>query len=1060
MSRRKAIVEYYYPLSCVDNLGKSNKDVSFLLAETKKYPSIRNIGVIGPYGSGKSSVVHSFIKIKDRKYKHTLFFSQETLAEHLVEKEPGSSQPNQGTKQPSGDLFKKAIYLELLKYDTKSILLNKYLNSIVHLKGFGIIRFAVYCLLCLGISFSLFWILHSFLDKELIFSISISVTALLLFLSAYLFFYVHSLSVAIGLNSSIAKGELQSRNNPESIYQDIEKHPTKLDNLILYILQNNHIKYFVIEDLERLNDNNNILYHNDKIKAIDVIKHFKMLSDLINRSKIVKKKITFIYGLNEECFTNSEIRSKFFDLIVPVIPVSTYASAAQSILDNPTISKLVEESKIKKSTINKISLYFINQRQINSLLSQFYLSHNKLSSSFDRNELFAICSLMVLFPEFSHKLFHKNNDLDLLINNQWHINEDGKGVFESKKMVFPETIRGRLLLFLSLCFNNSLITRGYRYCLTVHTIADDKILSPNDLDLLISSNSGIDIRNKEFDNPQAVLDREENESLYSDIKSIHPQIISCLLKSGEKDKLNAFKEALDLADGKISTAILSSIIEYASDDVIEKLCRLIIDKTIFTDTISSISNSKKHLVACYILKIFSSNFLNNQENQLKDFYSIINGESFSKTYPIDSRILEKVLTSVNYHPENIQPLCDCDSKSIQLFKNSLKFELSKNNLCTIFPEFSRKPFGVLHLNQELNKKVLHEINKFVSIIELCDNHDEQSSVISFVRKNYTIEGVSSALTSKYFSNWKFKILTEHSTRVSPLPGAAMLLLLDANLLDLNSAYENYYAANDPTRFDKYLIDHTGLISSSNYKLSLSLTLRLINLLGVDKLPHVINCLSSEIKSDAIGSIEQAKLVVLFAIFEVSVKKDVLSILLSSDEKKVQDMLSNESVDPELLSGVTLSKDLWSYVFDNNLRKYYPVLISKADYNTLVDIIENNDSGRSDFAKLIFNEDGSLVNNVYSKSLVKICIEEIDNKGCLLKVFEQGDDSVFRDEGWSLFIKAYVEKHGHTDSFGKSSISKDDLGEAMIAKLNSVSITSTSKGNGKNKIYFRINDKNQ
>lgn len=83
MERKKKNVEYYNPLSCLDNLGADNKDVAFLLAETKKYPSIRNIGVIGPYGSGKSSVVHSFIKLKDKKYKRTLFFSQETLAEHL-----------------------------------------------------------------------------------------------------------------------------------------------------------------------------------------------------------------------------------------------------------------------------------------------------------------------------------------------------------------------------------------------------------------------------------------------------------------------------------------------------------------------------------------------------------------------------------------------------------------------------------------------------------------------------------------------------------------------------------------------------------------------------------------------------------------------------------------------------------------------------------------------------------------------------------------------------------------------------------------------------------------
>lgn len=64
-------------LSCNSKLGKNDPRVS-LIRKAIKDKNVKNIAVVGPYGSGKSSVIASFIDSKITN-KKTLFFSIDTL---------------------------------------------------------------------------------------------------------------------------------------------------------------------------------------------------------------------------------------------------------------------------------------------------------------------------------------------------------------------------------------------------------------------------------------------------------------------------------------------------------------------------------------------------------------------------------------------------------------------------------------------------------------------------------------------------------------------------------------------------------------------------------------------------------------------------------------------------------------------------------------------------------------------------------------------------------------------------------------------------------------------
>lgn len=325
---KKTEFNYFYPLCCIDDLSPDDPYVSFLLHETEKYNNIRNIAIIGPYGSGKSSVAHTFIRLKDKKYKHTLFFSQDTLSKYIKDK-----------KDVSEDI-KSGIYLELLKYDTKSLLMEKYIKSITSNEFYLLlVKIILWCLV--GVSTIACFLLLSFFT---------TLCSIFVWLVSVCFFLLSSLivlSLKVKYVKMIVKGKrsefstkLENNDDTTKILEEVKKHPSSTENLLLYILKKNKIKYIVIEDMERLLDSEIKTAEFEENTVINIIKEFKQLSDLISRSKIVKRNVVFVYGLNERCFNDSEKRSKYFDLILPVIPIANYTSASQALMDSELIKAL------------------------------------------------------------------------------------------------------------------------------------------------------------------------------------------------------------------------------------------------------------------------------------------------------------------------------------------------------------------------------------------------------------------------------------------------------------------------------------------------------------------------------------------------------------------------------------------------------------------------------------------------------------------------------------------------------------------------------------------------
>lgn len=166
---------------------------------------------------------------------------------------------------------------------------------------------------------------------------------------------------------------------------------------ILYYFETNKFDVVVIEDV-------------DRFKSIRVFEHLKELNLLLNNSKQINRKITFVYAVKEDIFSNSkeeieehesEIRTKFFELIIPIIPVIDTFNSREYLVP------MMKEKSMKnldgnfENFLKDISLYISDLRLLTNIVNEFftYLDiHGSLSRSMNKEALFSIIALKNLVP--------------------------------------------------------------------------------------------------------------------------------------------------------------------------------------------------------------------------------------------------------------------------------------------------------------------------------------------------------------------------------------------------------------------------------------------------------------------------------------------------------------------------------------------------------------------------------------------------------------------------------------------------------------------------------------
>lgn len=193
-------------------------------------------------------------------------------------------------------------------------------------------------------------------------------------------------------------------------FQDAE---IEIDSKINKSILNHHLDE-IIYFFEVTNYNVVIIEDLDRFQQTEIFTKLREINLLLNNSKKTKhKEIVFIYAVRDEMFTDKE-RSKFFDFIIPIIPVINSTNSSQQLLKKNT----KYDYGWTEDLIDSLSIYIDDMRLLHNICNEFEIYKNKLTEKLDRNKLLAILVYKNLFPNDFSKLNNNEGNLWNKINSK------------------------------------------------------------------------------------------------------------------------------------------------------------------------------------------------------------------------------------------------------------------------------------------------------------------------------------------------------------------------------------------------------------------------------------------------------------------------------------------------------------------------------------------------------------------------------------------------------------------------------------------------------------------
>ena len=362
---------------------------------------VNNIAITGSYGSGKSTILKTFQK----EYKSSFRFLNVSLASF--------NKINDESNEDSEKL-ERLLEISILQQIIYSVSPNKIPNS--HFKRIlniplwrkRIIAFLITLwVLCL----LLFW-KNNYIEivNPNNWSIYKNLEWIGIIISIITFIGFSFLSykiIDLFRNSKISRvsiqGEIELNNNEN---EDKSIFNQYLDEII-YFFQKTKYNILIIEDLDRF-ENTNIF---TKLREINI---------LLNNSNLIKEKISFIYAISDDFFTDKKERVKFFEYMIPIIPFINYSNAEEQ------LKKLIKDSGLEENIfsddfISDITPFIddIDMRLLVNIFQEFLVYKDIVGKINPVNEqLFAIITYKNIDPEDFNKLGSKQGFLFSLLNDK------------------------------------------------------------------------------------------------------------------------------------------------------------------------------------------------------------------------------------------------------------------------------------------------------------------------------------------------------------------------------------------------------------------------------------------------------------------------------------------------------------------------------------------------------------------------------------------------------------------------------------------------------------------
>lgn len=365
-----------------------------------------NIALTGGYGTGKSSIVETFLtKSKEYKHENVLRISLASFNLNPSDKEKKPIRPSifgksttQAEDQISLEISLLQQFVLQIKDEKLKRLFLKEFNEEKNNLEVGVLSFII---LLTIIAQMFFWsplltdrlfqfpkfliIANSYPFKWIVFLIAFGGAGYLLF-RVIKFIYQNKIR-SIQLDK--VSFDIDSKNEVSLLNSYIEE--------LIHLFKSSDFKLVILEDLDRFED-------------YDIFEKLREVNHILRYSPELKdKRIKFLYVVRESIFKNENEKNKFFDIILPVVPfISTKNSKAEMLKLFKAEKNSIDNQKQRDRFENIIKLSALSIDEMRTLKSIYndYVIYLKIIEKNDKKiikvnkpELLAMMIYKNLFPK-------------------------------------------------------------------------------------------------------------------------------------------------------------------------------------------------------------------------------------------------------------------------------------------------------------------------------------------------------------------------------------------------------------------------------------------------------------------------------------------------------------------------------------------------------------------------------------------------------------------------------------------------------------------------------------
>lgn len=391
------------PTDDADKAGIYSEAILFATNNAK----ISNIAITGPYGSGKSSIIQTFLKKYRRPALHI------SLAAFVPEADSGDD------KVSRQEIERSILQQMLYGADANKLPLSRFKR--IQSPGVGSIFKSLY--ITLGV-LALWYVFHQ--REEIIsgtffiplalrnwFNLGIFGVAVTFLWVTLHHFYVASFGLSL---KSISLKDVEIKPAHDDQASILNRH---LDEIV-YFFQSTDYDLVIIEDLDRFSN-------------ADIFVTLREINSLVNENAGVKRTIRFLYALRDDMFANTD-RTKFFEFIIPVIPIINTSNSIDMVLEQGR--RLELDGRLDRQFLREVSRYLNDLRLIQNIFNEYAIYAANLETDgenlLDANKLLAILIYKNVYPRDFERLHRGAGTLAKILNRQDELIGHGEATYRTE----------------------------------------------------------------------------------------------------------------------------------------------------------------------------------------------------------------------------------------------------------------------------------------------------------------------------------------------------------------------------------------------------------------------------------------------------------------------------------------------------------------------------------------------------------------------------------------------------------------------------------------------------